>query len=144
MAHTPQLTVARPEPQPLTRTEFLELKARSEHSAGGMDNRIARKKLAETSNLFVGRCQYRVCACRCGAAPLPGFAGVFAIPERETRDRRAKGLKVRPKVKREGTPRRRESCPPLLKYLGTLGREGLGRGIPQRRVEVRSGGRGTL
>jgi hypothetical protein len=101
MAHTPQLSVVRPEPLALTSTEFLELKARSEHTARGMDNRIACKKLAETSHLFVGPRQYRVCACRCGAAPLPGFPGVYASDECETRDRRAKGLKVRPKAKRE-------------------------------------------
>jgi hypothetical protein len=100
MAHTPQLTIVRPEPLALINAEFLELKACSEHSARAMDNKIACKKLAETSNLFTGPRQYRVCACKCGAAPLPGFPGIYASDECETRDRRAKGLKVRPKAKR--------------------------------------------
>jgi hypothetical protein len=144
MARTPQLTIVRPEPLALINAEFLELKARSEHSARAMDNKIACKKLVETSNLFTGPRQYRVCACKCGAAPLPGFSGIYASDECETRDRRAKGLEVRPKAKRrkvfwkggERTP-----SPKVSRYS----REGdSGEGYPRRRVEARSGGRNGL
>jgi hypothetical protein len=125
MAHTSQLTVVRPEPLALTSTKFLELKARSEHSVRAMDNRIACKKLAETSNLFVGPHQYRVCGCQCGVAILPGFTGVYASGECETRDRRAKGLKVRPKVMRERDSQKEGNPAPSPK-VSRYSREGRG------------------
>jgi hypothetical protein len=95
-----------------------------------MDNRIAYKKLAETSNLLVGLRQYRVCACGCGAAPLPGFAGIYASPKCETRDRRDKGLKVRPKVTRERDSQKEGNPAPSPK-VSRYSREGrVGEGYP--------------
>jgi hypothetical protein len=94
MDNTLQLTVIRLEPPFLASTGFLELKAISEHSTRVMDNKIACKKLAETSNLFTGPRQYRVCACKCGTALLPSFIGRYASEECMSRSGRGHQAKA--------------------------------------------------
>ena len=104
MRSNPVLSVVHPETPALMRAGAAEARIESARSGRRMDDRLAARRLAETSALLIGPRVFRGCRCGCKATLMPAFDGIYASQECEDKDRTARGLKVKSKGRIKDTP----------------------------------------